>query len=98
MEKPADSSHALVDVQIDNGIGWLILNRPYKLNAMNAALLDEFSAALSEMSDNDVVRVIVIRGAGRCFSTGYDLERSSEEAEGGHRTAVSDFARLKRSW
>ena len=51
----------------------LTLNRPAKRNALSNALRGEMFAAL-EAADRDAeVRVIVIRGAGTCFSSGYDL-------------------------
>ena len=51
----------------------LTLNRPAKRNALSNQLRGELFAAL-EAADRDAeVRVIVIRGAGTCFSSGYDL-------------------------
>lgn len=60
--------------QYMENVARITLNRPEKLNALNAALLDEIFAALAEAEDDDKVRVIIIRGAGRCFSPGYDLD------------------------
>lgn len=54
-------------------IGTLTLNRPEKLNAMTPGLIAEFSQALDEIEKDREIRVLVIRGAGRAFSTGYDL-------------------------
>jgi len=51
----------------------LTLNRPAKRNALSNALRGELFAAL-EAADRDLdVRVIILRGAGVCFSSGYDL-------------------------
>jgi enoyl-CoA hydratase len=51
----------------------LTLNRPEKRNALSNALRGELFAAL-EAADRDAeVRVVVLRGAGKCFSSGYDL-------------------------
>ena len=51
----------------------LTLNRPHKRNALSNDLRRELFAAL-EAADGDAgVRVIIIRGAGDCFSAGYDL-------------------------
>ena len=51
----------------------LTLNRPHKRNALSNDLRRELFAAL-EAADSDAdVRVIIIRGAGDCFSAGYDL-------------------------
>ena len=58
----------------------LILNRPAKLNALSIELVRALSAAIETATTDPRVRVLVIEGAGRAFSAGYDL---TEEAEGG---------------
>lgn len=55
----------------------ITLNRPDKLNALSAELLDQLEAALNRAATDDEVKVVVLTGAGRAFSAGYDL---SEEA------------------
>jgi enoyl-CoA hydratase len=57
----------------------LTLNRPAKLNALSGVLVAALMDALDAAEANPEVRVIVIEGAGRAFSAGYDL---TEEAEG----------------
>ncbi|MGH6971848.1 MAG: enoyl-CoA hydratase/isomerase family protein, partial [Caulobacteraceae bacterium] len=52
----------------------LILNRPEKLNSLNVPVfqaLDEHVRAIAD--DPSGVAVVVLRGAGRCFSAGHDL-------------------------
>ncbi|CDX37097.1 Enoyl-CoA hydratase/isomerase [Mesorhizobium sp. ORS 3359] len=61
---------------------WLTLNRPEKINAMNERLLAELRAALLRADDDDNVNVIVIRGAGRGFCAGHDLEEGPPSDEG----------------
>jgi len=51
----------------------LTLNRPAKRNALSNALRGEIFAALDAGDADPQVRVMVIRGAGPCFSSGYDL-------------------------
>jgi enoyl-CoA hydratase len=51
----------------------LTLNRPAKRNALSNALRGEMFAALEAADREAEVRVIVLRGAGTCFSSGYDL-------------------------
>ena len=51
----------------------LTLNRPAKRNALSNALRGEIFAALDAGDADPEVRVMVIRGAGPCFSSGYDL-------------------------
>jgi enoyl-CoA hydratase len=57
----------------------LTLNRPAKLNALSVELVEALVAAVNAAEADPRVRVIVIQGAGRAFSAGYDL---TEEAEG----------------
>ena len=62
--------------------GWgvrLTLNRPAKLNALSGDLVAALDAAMGAAVEDPRVRVIVLEGAGRAFSSGYDL---TEEAEG----------------
>jgi enoyl-CoA hydratase len=57
----------------------LVLNRPAKLNALSGELVSALVAAFDAAEADPDVRVIVLEGAGRAFSSGYDL---TEEAEG----------------
>ena len=68
----------------------LTLNRPAKLNALSGALVQDLVDAVDRANADPDVRVIVIAGAGRAFSAGYDL---TEEAEGGIGGPV-DWRRL----
>jgi enoyl-CoA hydratase len=58
----------------------LTMNRPAALNALNAELTDALSAAIERAGSDDGVSVVVLRGAGRAFCAGYDL---NEDASGG---------------
>jgi enoyl-CoA hydratase len=51
------------------------LNRPEKMNAVSPELLRDWGSAITEAEDDDDVKVIVFKGAGRCFSAGMDLSR-----------------------
>ena len=67
----------------------ITLNRPEKRNALNARLRREILAALRENDDDPDVRVTIIRGAGPCFSAGYDLSASAmdDDQPPAHHTA-----------
>ncbi len=51
----------------------LTLNRPDKLNAFDAAMLSDLMSALDRAGADEDVRVVVLKGAGRAFSAGYDV-------------------------
>ena len=55
------------------GVRRITLNRPEKRNAMNNALRGDLLSALREADGDDSVHVSIVRGAGACFSSGYDL-------------------------
>lgn len=57
----------------------LTLNRPDKRNALSHALRGELFAALRAADRDPDVRVVVVRGAGPCFSAGYDLAQDPAE-------------------
>jgi len=55
------------------GVRRLTLNRPEKRNALDNALRGALFAALQQADRDPEVRVSILRGAGKCFSSGYDL-------------------------
>ena len=64
---------ALDRVGSDGRIARITLNRPEKMNSLSQELLYEFNDALHDLEADDSCRVIIVRGAGRTFSAGYDL-------------------------
>ena len=58
-----------------DGAAHLTLNRPDKLNALTLEVFEELDAYLNEISQNpDEIGVVVLKGAGKCFSAGHDLD------------------------
>jgi enoyl-CoA hydratase len=57
----------------------LTMDRPDSLNALNRELVDAMSAALDDAADDDGIRVLILRGAGRAFCAGYDLNEDARE-------------------
>ncbi len=58
----------------ENGIATITFNRPKALNALNGALLEEFSRALDEIDASEDIRVLVLTGAGeKSFVAGADI-------------------------
>ena len=61
-------------------VGHIELNRPDKLNAVNSEMLGGLVAALDEAENDGDLRVVVFSGAGRAFSSGFDLDMGSPPA------------------
>src|SRR3990172_4848370 len=62
-------------------IAHVTLNRPEKLNAMNWLMRKEIVNALKTAERDDNVRVIIIKGAGRAFSAGFDLTPAAQKVD-----------------
>jgi len=65
--------YKLIMVEIADEVATLTLNRPDKLNCLNAAILHEMSAALTDLNKNEEVKALILTGAGRSFCSGADL-------------------------
>lgn len=74
-------------------ISWIVLDRPGKANALSAAMLDEFSATLARLAHTGGP-VIGIRGAGKGFCAGYDLDQVASPSAA---DPVADRERLARN-
>ena len=78
----------------------LTLNRPASLNALSGELMDALDEAFAAAADDDEVRVVILRGAGRAFCAGYDLKQDAQEgtkdAAEWHRELDRDTRRLLR--
>jgi enoyl-CoA hydratase len=66
-------------VEVEEHVALIRLNRPDALNALNAALLDELAAALTEMDATAKVRAIVVTGSEKAFAAGADIKEMSEK-------------------
>ncbi len=62
-----------ITVETDGHVAVLTLNRPERLNAMNAQMLDEMMAACDQVEADDAIHALVLTGAGEAFSSGFDL-------------------------
>lgn len=69
-------------VGTDGRVARITLNRPEKMNSLSQELLFELWDALHDLEADNDARVIIVRGAGRTFSAGYDLTPARGGADG----------------
>src|SRR3954465_15317532 len=67
-----------IRVELSDRIQTITLNRPDKLNAFNAVMMNELIAAFDLADKNDDVRAIIVTGAGRAFCAGADLSSGAD--------------------
>jgi len=67
--------------ELSDGILTLTLDRPDKRNALDAALIDGLTAALERADLDAEVRVVAVRGAGKDFCAGADLQELLDSAD-----------------
>jgi enoyl-CoA hydratase len=86
-------------------IAWISLNRPEKLNAMTQLMVDELLLATDKAQCDDDIRVMILKGKGRAFSAGFDLEivtdpdrTKEEELQELKNELHNDFELIMRFW
>lgn len=80
-----------VRYQETKGIGWITLNRPEALNALNKDVLHQLASILDRARTDDAVRAVIITGAGeRAFCAGADIKFLNQATP----FEVREFARL----
>ena len=78
------------------GIATIKLNRPQVLNAMNKQLWLDFQEALEDAKNDPEVKVLVITGEGRAFSTGADLKESKTRSVEEYRDYLRELQEASR--
>jgi enoyl-CoA hydratase/carnithine racemase len=82
-EREVEMGYETLKFELDGGIGLLTLNRPERLNAINAVMLEELNSFWKEMLTRYDCRVIVMTGAGdRGFCSGLDLKEAANMSGG----------------
>lgn len=67
-----------VEVSRDGSVGYLTINRPAQANAIDHATLVGLVDAYDEMDRDRGMSIVVLRGAGRGFSSGHDMQAGGE--------------------
>lgn len=84
----------------EDRIARIILNRPEKRNALDDSLYQDLLAGLGQASQDDDIRVIVIKGAGQDFCSGHDLSspkgHESPPIDPKYHPTIRDFFQIER--
>jgi enoyl-CoA hydratase len=95
-------SEETVEVRREGRVGVLKFNRPQSLNAFSSALVGATNAAVAELTADPAVRVILVHGAGRAFSAGFDLKegvaRGTRGVEAWRAVLEADFDFIMQFW
>src|SRR6266404_8786772 len=69
-----------IRVEVEDALGSLTLNRPERLNAVGATMLQELAEAARWFDSHRELRVVIVSGTGRAFCAGADLKDSPAAA------------------
>lgn len=69
---------SLVVREDNDGVSQLIISRPEKLNALTLEVFRALRSHIQDIASDETVRCVILRGAGKCFSAGHDLEDIAE--------------------
>jgi len=71
-------AYEFIITTVEDGVGTLTFNRPKSLNSFNNEMMHECLAAMNAFAADENVKAVIVHGAGRAFSAGFDLKASSE--------------------
>lgn len=91
-----------IRLERSGAVALLTLTRPERVNAINKAMLGELRHALDAVEGDDALRVLVVKGAGGNFSSGFDLKEQMETRPSGFEVwrdiLDRDFSTVMRFW
>ncbi len=89
----ADRQYQTVKLEREDGVTFLVFNRPEKRNAMSPQLCADVAQAITDLETDDATQVLVVTGAGEAFCAGMDLReyfRALDDDPAGRLRAQSD--------
>ena len=72
--------YEFIEAAIEGKLGFIALNRPKVLNAINRQMVSEILTVMEEFDENDDVKVIILSGKGRAFAAGADIEEMANDS------------------
>jgi methylglutaconyl-CoA hydratase len=84
-----------IEYSVKDRIGYITMNRPEKRNALSHEMVSELKIAFKEAENDDLVKVIILRGKGEAFCAGADLEYLQQLQDFSYEQNVADSTHLK---
>ncbi|MEM7020898.1 MAG: enoyl-CoA hydratase/isomerase family protein [Pseudomonadota bacterium] len=95
--QPSGPPYETILIEKKGPVDWVTLNRPERLNALSTKMMLELQHYFGALYNDNTVRLVVLKGAGRAFCAGLDLKENGERREKGERpSGVSYGMRSQR--
>lgn len=85
-----------IKVQLGESMAWINLDRPEVRNALNPELISELTETFEWLGSRDDIRVIILKGNGKCFCAGADLAYMKDMAGFSYNENIADAQRLSK--
>lgn len=85
-----------IKVQLGESMAWVNLDRPEVRNALNAELIRELTEVFDWLNSRDDIRVIILKGNGKAFCAGADLEYMKAMAKYSYPQNIDDAQKLSK--
>ena len=86
-----------IDVKVEDGVAWVVLDRPEVRNAINATMQRELAATWERFRHDDDVRCVVLTGEGQSFCTGIDRDEAVSD-DNNAAMAAGDYPGYPTPW
>ena len=85
-----------IKVQLGESMAWVNLDRPEVRNALNPELIRELTEVFDWLNSRNDIRVIILKGNGKSFCAGADLDYMKEMANYNHLKNLADAEKLSK--
>ncbi|MBR5910590.1 MAG: enoyl-CoA hydratase/isomerase family protein [Bacteroidales bacterium] len=85
-----------IKVQLGESMAWINLDRPEVRNALNPELISELTETFEWLDSRDDIRVIILKGNGKCFCAGADLAYMKDMAGFSYNENIADAQKLSK--
>lgn len=85
-----------IKIQLGESMAWINLDRPEVRNALNAELIHELTEVFEWLNSRDDIRVVILKGNGKAFCAGADLEYMKAMAGFSYNQNIADAEKLSK--